>query len=111
MGAHSGKYSASRALAGAEKAARAAQKGLWGAQGQVAPWDYRSKKRAPKKPPTGNLSYWLNTGSGIRHNSTCEMFENTKRGRVCESNEGRACGVCGGVMLLGKLSLRRLAQW
>ena len=33
---HYVKYSDSQALAGAEKAARAAQKGLWGAQGQVA---------------------------------------------------------------------------
>ena len=93
---HYVKYSDSQALAAAEKAARAAQKGLWGAQGQVAPGIYRSKKRAPKKPPTGNLSYWLNTGSGVRHNSTCDVFENTKRGRICEPKDGRACGVCGG---------------
>jgi len=51
---HYVKYSDSQALAGAEKAARAAQKGLWGAQGQVAPWDYRKLGKRPKRVNKGS---------------------------------------------------------
>ena len=43
---HYAKYSDSQALAGAEKAARAAQKGLWGAQGQVAPLGLPSEEES-----------------------------------------------------------------
>lgn len=42
------------------------------------------------------LSYWLNTSSGVRHNAGCRWYRNTKAGRDCGSNEGRACGICGG---------------
>lgn len=40
--------------------------------------------------------YWLNTGSNVRHNSACRYYMNTKNGRKCTANEGRACGTCGG---------------
>ena len=39
--------------------------------------------------------YWLTIKSGIRHNSTCRYYRNSK-GRACGPNEGRACKVCGG---------------
>lgn len=40
--------------------------------------------------------FWLNTNSNSRHNSNCRWFKNTKKGRVCRPNEGKACGICGG---------------
>lgn len=40
-------------------------------------------------------THWLTTSSGVRHNSTCRWFKNSK-GRMCASDEGRACKVCGG---------------
>ena len=41
-------------------------------------------------------SYWLNLNSKSRHNKSCSNFNNTKRGRFCTANEGKACGKCGG---------------
>jgi|GEM_PF-7105590 len=32
----------------------------------------------------------------VRHNQRCEYFRNTKTGRLCGPNEGKACGICGG---------------
>jgi S1-C subfamily serine protease len=50
--------------------------------------------------PTGaansSLDHWLNTQSNVRHNSSCRYYKNTKQGRPCRENEGRACKVCGG---------------
>jgi hypothetical protein len=39
--------------------------------------------------------YWLTIKSGIRHNSSCRYYRNS-RGRPCGPNEGRACKICGG---------------
>lgn len=39
---------------------------------------------------------WLNTRSKIRHNSGCKYFRGTGRGRFCDPDEGKACGICGG---------------
>ncbi len=39
--------------------------------------------------------HWLTIKSGIRHNSTCRYYRNSK-GRPCGPNEGRACKICGG---------------
>jgi hypothetical protein len=41
-------------------------------------------------------SFWLNTETGVRHNSGCRYYQNTKEGRSCGPTEGRACGLCGG---------------
>lgn len=43
-------------------------------------------------------SHWLNTSpsSQVRHNRSCRWFGNTKSGRYCGPNEGKACGICGG---------------
>jgi len=38
---------------------------------------------------------WLTIKSGIRHNSSCRYYQNSK-GRPCGPNEGRACKICGG---------------
>lgn len=40
--------------------------------------------------------YWLNTKTGVRHNSTCRNFEKTKAGEYCDAEDGRPCGMCGG---------------
>lgn len=50
-----------------------------------------------RKPvvPDG-AKYWLNLGSNSRHNKSCTYFNNTKRGRFCTAEEGKACGKCGG---------------
>jgi len=46
--------------------------------------------------PQPALSFWLNTSTGVRHNSSCKWYGNTKRGRYCTANEGKPCGECGG---------------
>lgn len=50
----------------------------------------QGKQKDPKA--TG---YWLSTNSGVRHNSRCRWYTNSK-GRYCKMSEGRACSVCGG---------------
>lgn len=40
--------------------------------------------------------YWLNTESGVRHNSGCRHYGKTESGRYCSGSEGKACGICGG---------------
>ena len=47
---------------------------------------------APAQQQTG---YWLTISSGIRHNSKCRYYMNSK-GRFCGPDEGRACKLCGG---------------
>jgi len=44
----------------------------------------------------GELKYWLNIPSNVRHNSSCRYYMNTQNGRMCSKDEGRACGICGG---------------
>lgn len=41
-------------------------------------------------------THWLNTGSYTRHNKDCRWYKNTKGGRMCGPDEGKACGTCGG---------------
>lgn len=53
----------------------------------------------PSPPTTGDakaLTHWLNLNGNVRHNSSCRNFKNTKNGRPCTADEGRACGLCGG---------------
>lgn len=45
---------------------------------------------------TSELTHWLNTNGNVRHNSGCRWYHNTKNGRACGADEGRACGQCGG---------------
>jgi micrococcal nuclease len=93
---HYKRYSSDARLANLEREARLAKRGLWSDPNPVAPWDYRDLKRRPKVEDGRTGEYWLNTASHVRHNSTCESFKNTKRGRLCSKNEGKACGRCGG---------------
>lgn len=54
------------------------------------------KPSTEQKDNSASLDYWLNSNSGVRHNRGCRWFENTKEGRRCGPNEGKACGQCGG---------------
>jgi endonuclease YncB( thermonuclease family) len=94
-------YSKEKALADAEKGARAAKKGLWRSQSPVAPWNWRRGARKPSAGVIGGSKaiageYWLNTKSNVRHNSRCRYYKKTKSGRACKANTGRPCGLCGG---------------
>lgn len=42
-------------------------------------------------------TYWINTSSMTRHNSSCKYYENTKNGYLTtDVDEGKACSSCGG---------------
>jgi hypothetical protein len=41
-------------------------------------------------------THWLNTKTGVRHNSKCRFFKKTRKGRMCGPNEGKACRICKG---------------
>ena len=47
------------------------------------------------EPQARTDSHWLTTSSGVRHNSRCRYYQNSK-GRPCGPQEGRACKTCGG---------------
>jgi len=96
-------YSKDARLTAAEEAARLAKLGLWADRAPVPPWDFRSSGKVETQVKTQNSPaqgieavYWLNTNSNVRHNSGCKNFKNTKNGRPCSKNEGKACGICGG---------------
>lgn len=64
-------------------------------------WERRAAAEAARPRPimpamSGGGSYWLNTNSGVRHNSSCQHYGNTQSGRYCGPGEGRACKICGG---------------
>jgi len=52
----------------------------------------------PPPVPNGTPveTYWLNTSSGTRHNSSCRYYENTKQGVPCNKDDGTACKTCDG---------------
>ena len=64
----------------------------------IPPWDWRKSEseRRQKSRSDMDTGYWLNTSTGVRHNASCPNYRNTKRGRPCGADEGRACGMCGG---------------
>jgi hypothetical protein len=83
-------------LARAEAAARKAKRGLWADAKPIPPWDWRQSERERKSRSDVDSDYWLNTSTGVRHNRSCRNYRNTKRGRPCGADEGKACGMCGG---------------
>jgi len=118
---HYKQYSDDMRLAALETEAREAKRGLWADSDAIAPWEWRrlparernkqatdagkpyqpsevlgASPRGPPKKETSAGKYWLTTSSGVRHNSSCRWYHNTKNGRECGSDEGRACKVCGG---------------
>jgi len=98
---HYKRYSDDELLADAEIAAKRERRGLWADPSPVAPWHWRAKQpkgksEGPAFTPPADGKHWLNTTTGVRHNSTCENWGKTKRGRPCGPKEGKACGMCGG---------------
>ena len=94
-------YNDESRLTSFEATAKSAHRGLWAdANRPVPPWDYRLGQPTPTvrtTQPTGQFgSYWLNSSSNVRHNSSCKYFNNTNRGRACGPNDGKPCGVCKG---------------
>jgi len=101
---HFKKYNSEERLSKLEDAARKAQRGLWADANPLPPWEFRARQKTGSKPEINEdpplesnpAGFWLNTSSGVRHNSRCEHYRNTKRGRLCGPNEGKPCGICGG---------------
>ena len=96
---HYKQYSTDRKLAQAENSARRAKRGLWADAAAIPPWQWRRMKtssQAASKPVSPVSGYWLNTASKVRHNNNCRYFKNTRQGRICTKNDGRACKTCGG---------------
>ena len=96
-------YSKDSRLADAEQAARSRSLGLWADKAPQPPWEFRADGKAETRAqPQTSLQqpveggYWLNTNGNTRHNSGCKYFKNTKTGRACSKDEGKACGMCGG---------------
>ena len=85
-------------LASAEAVARRAKRGLWAGAKPIPPWDWRQSERERRQVPRSDVDtgYWLNTSTGVRHNRSCPNYRNTKRGRPCGADEGKACGMCEG---------------
>ena len=88
------KYDQSDALRLAQQLAEQDSLGLWAGEANglkpMPPWEYRDRKRTLSKikserettstpAPDATGSFWLNTGSGSRHNEGCRYYKNTKR--------------------------------
>lgn len=82
-------------LADLEVQAKAARRGSWTDPNSLAPWDFEDPQK-PKQAASTSAVHWLNTSSNVRYNESCEHFKNTKKGRSCRPDEGKACGICGG---------------
>ena len=95
------KYDQSEELRLAQKLAKHDGLGLWAGEANglkpMPPWEYRDRKRTLSKikseretstTPAGTGSFWLNTGSGSRHNEGCKYYKNTKRGKPCGAERG-----------------------
>jgi len=69
----------------------------------VSEFEFATRKPKPTPRPmsltpsaASELTHWLNTNGNVRHNSSCRWYHNTKNGRACGADEGKACGQCGG---------------
>lgn len=109
---HYKKYNKDTDLADAETKARKEQIGLWSDKRQTPPWDWRKMSSGDRTiavsgraqsvtlpsraPPAVTNTHWLNSNSGVRHNSSCRWYGSTKSGHACSGTAGRACGKCGG---------------
>lgn len=62
----------------------------------------RFARRDPREPRFRSvvrspfMTHWLDTDTGLRHNSDCELFEHTEHGKRCRSHIGEPCEDCGG---------------
>lgn len=103
---HYKQYSTDRTLSDLEVQAKGEKRGLWADANPLPPWEFRSRQRGGStstespstraSPAAGAGQYWLNTSSNVRHNSRCQHYRNTSKGRACTATEGKACGICGG---------------
>lgn len=59
------------------------------------PQESMNAGNVPAREMASELTHWLTTSSGVRHNKSCRYYKNSK-GRMCTENEGRACKKCGG---------------
>ncbi len=115
MAWHNEKYSDDEDLARLQALARGEEVGLWAEGEPLPPWEYRVREKLPEdlgeavssgsQPHSSSSTqtrsastgtHWLNTSGNVRHNSSCQYFQNTKRGRLCGPTDGKACGKCGG---------------
>lgn len=92
---HYKQYSKDKKLAVSEVITRKAKRGLWADPSPMPPWEFRNGKISPKSE-TAVIGYWLNESSEVRHNSNCQHYKNTKRGKRCSKTEGQAGRCCGG---------------
>jgi len=117
-----GKYVDNLTLILLQDTAKNSRLGLWADPSPTPPWEWRDAKpkaerpadvtdanldRAAPAPPAapavrhddggtqGTLTHWITNSSGIRHNSSCRYFRNSK-GRMCGPSEGVPCKLCGG---------------
>lgn len=96
-------YSAGPAYTRAERAARAARRGLWAQQNAVAPWNYRKAERSARRPATpaprpeaATALYWV-SNSGKTHNRSCRHFrDNPGSGYYTNTPSSRDAKCCGG---------------
>ena len=112
---HYKEYSDDEDLAKQEEQARADKVGVWSEENALPPWEFRKRRKIDDSPPeafvapveserpssvtdspAATATHWLNTSSNVRHNAGCQYFKNTKRGRACGPDDGKACGTCGG---------------
>lgn len=97
-------YSAGPAYTRAERAARAARRGLWAQQNAVAPWNYRKAERSARRsatpaprPEAATALYWV-SNSGKTHNRSCRHFrDNPGSGYYTNTPSSRDAKCCGGV--------------
>lgn len=94
-------------LAAAEQGARQSKKGLWQQPNPTAPWDYRKN---PKKKVSADGAYWV-TESGVVHNATCKYYGSTKNGSYTDTPEGKACGLCGGLVAAPEPEEKESSDW
>lgn len=96
-------YSAGPAYTRAERAARAARRGLWAQQDAVAPWNYRKAERSARRPASpaprpeaATALYWV-SNSGKTHNRSCRHFrDNPGSGYYTNTPSPRDAKCCGG---------------
>ncbi len=60
--------------------------------------DLKKGETSRSKTSTGNtkFQYWLNSKTGVRHNSGCRFYNATYQGYHCGPKEGKPCSICGG---------------
>jgi micrococcal nuclease len=86
-----------------ERDARENRRGLWKEDTSETPTMITSPpiesdtQTTVSKKEEAKTKYWINTSSGVRHNSHCRWYGKTREGHfTTDKSEGKACGICGG---------------